>query len=387
MRRIDKVTIFLLLIFVANSLYFTISLIISDNAFNFDLVRSLAAYFNIILIFTCILNLPQKQIKKLTQIVHIIFFVLLGIGILQYLALLINMTDTIQFLVPRAQGAALESMGGRGVTLLASEPARAGIELAFLYLFIRLNRTTTKWNVVYDIAILGYIVVIIKAASAALFILFILMLLIANRPKDIFIWIFVAIMGLFFFDIKLSGRFITLIASLSEFDTIKAAIFFIANESGHRILALYSFVKAGILMPIGYGIGNWQEASIMAIKNSGINFSDFRYFQIRGNGDAISVRAPGVIPNLMLDVGIIGVAFFCYWIFYVTKKFRKHCTHSTIILIILFVKITLFGSLGNPVPWVITALLLRVHYQRATMNKATISSFKEQSNKKDDKCQ
>lgn len=360
MREIDRMTLFLILVLIASSIFTAIHSIYLPHLYKTDIFRSFGAYLNIILIFRCILYFPPDKIDKLQKVARNIFIFLIILGILQHFTLLSGINNLIQFLVPRARGSALVELGGRGVTLLSSEPARAGIELMFIYMLVRLNSAKTTWFILADIFILAFVVVVIKAASAAAFSLMIIMLITSQKPKNIVIWVSFTVIGVAVTNIEASGRILVLLAALQDFSEFSAILFFIANESGHRLLALYAFVLAGFTNLLGFGIGGWKEASIWAIENSGIDYSSFRYFQKLGNGHAIAVRAPGVLPNLMLDIGVIGVSFFCYWIFYVTKQYRRINKNSKIILFILFAKIILFGSLGNPIPWVVTAILLKL---------------------------
>lgn len=372
LRRLDWATMGLILALVLSSLYTAIFALSQTVPVETDVLRSLATYLNIILIFKCILSLPQGQSDKLMLVARKIFIGLLFLGGLQYFSFLSGINDILQLIVPRAQGSALTEMGGRGVTLLSSEPARAGLELTFLYMLVRINQNNKPWSVLGDILFLLYIVAIIKSASAAAFALFVIGLVTGQRPVNILIGALLIVMGLALSNIELTGRFVILVTALQDFGTVRDILFFIANESGQRLIALYSFVLAGLNNPLGFGVGFWREASVMAIEASGVDYTQFRYFQLWGNGHAIAVRAPGVLPNLMLDIGLIGVLYFCYWIYRLSCGKAKSSKAKKIILLVLFVKITFFGSPGNPIPWVVTALLLRSNSQ--TMSTRRLSA-------------
>ena len=325
-----------------------------------DVFRSLAAYLNIFLIFVCVLNMGERQLQALIKAGRIIFVSLLGVGFLQNFALLAPLNDAIAFLVPRATGEALTAMGDRGVTLLSSEPARAGIELTFLYLFFRLAGMEKRSFIVWDILFLLYILVIIKAASAVLFCGIVLVLVSVKRPGVWILWLIGAGVLLLLPTFNIGGRFLILVSGFEQFSTLSELAFFVANEAGHRLIAFYAFILAGLANPLGFGVGNWQEASVIALEASGLPYYEFRYFVIYNNGLALAVRAPGVIPNMMLDIGILGVCVFGYWLYVQFSDKRLAGPHRILILIILFMKITLFGSLGNPVPWIVAAACLRL---------------------------
>ena len=104
----------------------------------FESIRSLAAYLNALLAFSLIFSLPTPCIIKLTKQVRKVFVVLLVLGLLQYLQIINFIDPVLKFLVPRADSSSLDYMN-RGVTLLASEPARAGVEFVFIYMVLRVS--------------------------------------------------------------------------------------------------------------------------------------------------------------------------------------------------------------------------------------------------------
>ena len=55
---------------------------------------------------------------------------------------------------------------------------------------------------------------------------------------------------------------------------------------------------------------------------------------------------------------------FFYWIFSVTKPYRHRDAITRIVLIVLFVKIAFVGSVGEPLPWIVTAVLLRWNHHK-----------------------
>ena len=70
----------------------------------------------------------------------------------------------ISFLIPRGSGEAL-SDSGRGVTLLATEPARAGAELSLIYFIVR-STIRKHLQIILDLIMLIYLAVILKSSTA-----------------------------------------------------------------------------------------------------------------------------------------------------------------------------------------------------------------------------
>ena len=152
-----------------------------------------------------------------------------------------------------------------------------------------------------------------------------------------------------------------------------SALFYIANESGNRLLAIYSFFVSGIKHPFGHGIGAWQYSSMLAVLESGLDYRDFRFFDVVGNGSLIPFRGPGVISNLMLDVGIFGTLVIISLFRTVMLKYRRFNEVSRLALWIFLFKVTLFGSPGNPIVFV---FLIVVFLTAGTTNSLATSNPK-----------
>lgn len=329
-----------------------------------DAVRSLGAYLNAIAAFVAFLFMSPAWVNRSIKLARKVFIFLLILGLAQYTELLQSLDDLLSLLVPRATGGNLAEMGGRGVTLLSSEPSRAGTELVFFYLLFRLTHPSKKSFILTDIALIGYLLLIIKAAQPLALGMFAIGLFVTRSPMQV-MFLILAIMITPFASMDIGGsRVLSLIGHLFSQQSFSAALSFLMNESGHRLLTIYAFFLSGMVNPLGMGVGNWPIASIQAIKETGFDTTQLRYFMLYGNGDAISVRGSGVLPNMMLDIGILGTSFFLYWIFAISKRFRLRSRVTFLIMLILLVKISFFGSVGEPLPWIVTALILRHNANR-----------------------
>lgn len=350
--------------------FLSLSTLWSFKSLGSDSVRSLAAYLNAILAFVTFMNLSHAWADRSIKLAKRILIFLLVLGIAQFANILLPLDGSLKLLVPRASGGSLSEMGGRGVTLLSSEPSRAGIELVFLYLLFRITNRSDIRFLLGDIAMIAYLIVIVKAAQPLAFGVFVIGLLIARSTKQtlfiglmFLLCIMLLLTPLASFDVG-GSRVLVLMEAASAKSSFSEAVFFVVNESGHRLLTIYAFVNSGLTHPLGLGVGMWQISSIQAIYETGIDITKLRYFVIHGGGDAVSVRGAGVLTNMMLDVGILGTGFFLYWIFRVTKRFRVRDMNTFVIMLILLVKISFFGSVGEPLPWVVTALILRYNATR-----------------------
>ena len=139
----------------------------------------------------------------------------------------------------------------------------------------------------------------------------------------------------------------------------KDIVFFLVNSSGNRLITIYSSYIYGVLLPFGAGLGNWLSGSIEAIKASGIDVSEFSYYQVLGNGSIIGTRSSGFLSNLILETGVFGFFFVLRYILKTLKKYWNISKDAKIVILSFLCKIFFIGSVGHPVAWVITIIILR----------------------------
>ncbi len=364
LKEINKYFLWIIMILALSSIFSLYQY--SVNNIPIDLMRSLAAYANIILISQYIISLNQKQTLQLILLAKYIFFFLLFMGALQFIGIgLID--DLIRFLVPRGSGYALID-SGRGVSLLSSEPARAGIELTLIYAIYRLTLLKSNTFHYFDILILIFQIIVIKSSSSVFFTMIFVSLLYVNWRGLLLIPIFAFIF--FYILISFEGsRASDLFLSIIDlgFDDISVLILFLVNESGNRLLGLYSFFLYGFQNPFGGGVGLWQTTSMDAVISTGFDISQIRFFEVNADGNLSSFRGPGVISNLMLDFGIIGTLAIS-WLFYKTiqiyMQLKVQKKIMRILLVIFLVKIFIFGSPGNPIPFIMLFLVYKFIYHK-----------------------
>lgn len=350
-----------------------ISASITTTAFaGADSIRSVAAYLNVVTAFIVFLSLRPDDVEASCRLVKTVLIVLIIIGFLQFFSLMNIFEGILSFLVPRGSVSSLSYMGDRGVTLLSSEPSRAGVEIVYLYVLCRLVFIKEKFGIFLDIMCIAFLIVIIKAVQPLAFGLFAVSLFLIKKPSHAVIVLFILLSGLALGLNIEGGRAVVLLEALAASGSVSEAIFLLANESGHRLLTTYAFTAYGLQHPFGAGVGMWPVASIEALRATGVDITQLRYFLIHGDGNYISVRGSGLLSNMMLDVGIIGTSAFIYWVFYASRNVRRKDKTTILVLLLLFVKISFIGSVGEPLPWIITALALKWNYNLAR-NQGMIS--------------
>ena len=271
-------------------LIFSICSIISFN-FNYDVpgfifqfFRSVGAYLNVMLVFFILLHISQDKIKILLKLSKLIFFVLTILGLLQAYGMNESISSILQFFVPRSSGEALSS--ARGITLLSTEPARAGIEYLFLYFLYRFVFLERKYFFLADCLIGLAVILMFKSAVVLLF--FIVTLVILYKSKIIFI----ALLIFAFSPILLSteARSILLIKDILA-SNIDDALFLFMNTSGNRVFSIWAVTLFSFEYPIGLGVGNWMKSSVIAAELTNFDLSKLNYFSRYGGGEAYPFRA------------------------------------------------------------------------------------------------
>jgi hypothetical protein len=352
--------------FIFLFLFLFLNTVLSMLYFNLDITssaRSLLPYLNVL--FTMLIVTNRNYIKFIYLIKGLLIFLLI-LGFLQYSGVLSNIDFIFKTLVPRASSESL-SFINRGVTLLSSEPARAGNVLIFIYLSYRIifiNSLVIR--AISDLLILVYLLIIIKSAMASMF--FILFLILTYRSKLILPTVLIIILTTFT-DLSEGGRVIELFITLSSLDNFEEIVTLLINTSGHRLLSIYAFYNYGFNELLGGGIGNWMNSSIDALYQTGYNISRMNYFIRFGNGDAVSIRGSGFVTNLVLDTGLIGLLLFSTYIGRLLKRYWNISEDSKILIIIFLIKILFVGSVGHPVAWITTFATLKYLYFKNKENK------------------
>ena len=135
-----------------------------DANLSTDVIRSLGAYINALMGLQIVIAANANESKRLLRVTFGVLLASVCIGLLQASALL-DIDWFIQTLIPRGQADALLD-SGRGVTLLATEPARAGVELVLMYATCRFTFLNHRNSIAMDLFFIGFQVLVIKSASA-----------------------------------------------------------------------------------------------------------------------------------------------------------------------------------------------------------------------------
>lgn len=340
---IKKIDRYLLYFIFLMTLYMFLSLLLINNINSSNVFKSYITYLNPLLIFFFFLR--NYKIKYDKVIIYFFYFLIL-LGIAQYFNFFSGINNFFKLLIPRGSLISLDGIGGRGVTLLSSEPSRASYELLFIYIFIR--RAFNK-KIIYDFGILLYLILIVKSIQGVFLALVFFTLFNLKILIPIFLSFgFFVLNGIFFGSNRILDLFINLYKSPSDFFNI------IINVSGTRLASLYSNFLYSFKHPFGAGFGNWENSSLEAFKNSGLNPNKILYFQEFYEGAWASIRPTSFFSNVLLDFGLVGVIFIISILFIVKNKYNLDTR-----LFLFFIFFLLFSAdTGNPIPWLVMSTLL-----------------------------
>lgn len=316
-----------------------------------DLLRSLIAYINPLLVYMSILKCSEKELSRLLTTVKYVFIFMVVWGGLQYAGVLGLLEPVQKFLITRGS---TESFGlMRGVSILSSEPSRAAYELLFIFACFRATNNFDKGTLfLLDFFISFYLLFIVKSALG--FAMLLLFLTSIYRMKLILpAVIALSIAGVSIFQNIENNRTLQVINSLI---TNPNTFTLLMSMSGFRLISLIATYKYSVFHPLGGGIGLWESSSLTALKGTNVNPADLSYFSSYGGGNFIPVRPTSYLASVALDMGMVGIIT----IFILLKPLLKYLItikHTLFpITVIFFYYLTFSGSVGNPVPWVCMAI-------------------------------
>ena len=340
----------LLILLLVSALIFAIS---TNFVYLSEHVRALAAYVNPLIIFFALLAADPKEISKLEKLVSVLLVVLIVLGFLQLVGALTPLDSFFKFLVPRGSSGSLSEIG-RGVTLLASEPSRAGYELLFIYAAWRALSVTRSY-IWYDLFILSFILIVVQSALAAIFALIYLLLLYRSR---LLILLLIGLPIVVVLVLSVDSRATSIIRALVGFSSIASLFDFLIDASGFRLVSIISSYWYGVTHIFGGGVGLWQTTSIIAMESSGFTASEIHYFVYNNYGSFGGIRPTSYAANLALDIGFVGLMVFITILFkYIKLLYTFGSTSSKCFAGLFLFSFFVIGTVGNPIPWVLFAVI------------------------------
>jgi len=352
---IDKLSIFILVLLISSLFSLNLNFKLHD-----EILRSLVAYLNVIVIFQLIINSEKEEIKKIISMAKISYLLLLTIAILQVLNLLWPLDPIFSFLIPRFSSTFLDY--SRGASLLSSEPSRASLEFIFLTLLMsrihKLSRIELYNNLIYFALIFAMNLFVFKSLDG--FFLSVISFIIYFRHKFSYLYFLILFSLLsIVFNERIEALALQIILENENFMQV------VSSFSGFRISSVFASFTYGISHLFGSGVGNWQISSLAALNSSGIKPEDLQYFQYCCAGNFRSLRPTSFIANLMLDIGLLGSIFFLLSLLSTSVKFIKEKVQFNFFLFFV-ITLLILSSVGDPIPWICVAIVLK--YKKPLLN-------------------
>jgi hypothetical protein len=320
-------------------------------------VATMASYLNPLLAFILVLNCNDSYVNKINETLKFIFPIFCITAILQVLGMLTVFDVIFDFVIPR--GGVIAIGEGRGVSIFSTEPSRAAVELLFMYgaltamgySFRGVKFGSLRSDLFIGLLILG----VIKSATG---LLFFFVLLAVRRP--VLLWPIVICISLILSYLAVETRALALIFDVIESGSFTEALRYLVSQSGFRILSVVSSYIYGLYTFLGSGIGSWEYLAVDSYHLAGFIASDVSFFRYYYEGHFVALKPTAYGALVTLELGFISVVLFA---FYLQSRLRLfslgYKKHELGVMVIFLLYVFLIGAVGNPVPWVCAALVLR----------------------------
>ena len=347
------------IIYIALSSIYSIFFIINNSSVNtfFEIIRSLTAYLNVLIIFVYLLNANKEQIELFYKTLRNIFIFFILLGFFQFFGFLNKFNFIIEFFVPRAS---MDVSGYGGITLLSSEPSRAAPEFFFLSTIFLLKLRLCNEDFVAFIFLIFILLVTIfvfksvdgfVVATVAIFILY-----------PLFFITFTLIVFLFFLlaeNTFLNNRLLIFLTNIREYQNFELFFDYVSDRSGFRVSSIVSSFYYGFQNLFGGGVGLWKTTSLEALNNGYFKPESIDYFIQVNNSQFTSLRPSSFIANVFLDYGFYGFLVFIISFF---LSIYNYINKETLPYLLIFIFCMFFvSSVGNPVLWIVLALIFKIH--------------------------
>lgn len=368
-------TYFIFLAYLAISAVF-VSQGISNLA---PMFRALFALVNASLIFFLMLKLSDWEFRWVNRLFLFVFWANVIVSVLQFTGLFPSfLVPVVKLFIDRFAGGTLG--GGRGVTAIFAEPSYASIAMHYFFAYFLLTKQidhSSKKGIFAILAMVFFDLFIIRSITGTVMIVVYLLSLL-RRQTIVKAFVIVLLVG--------GGSLYT----LRKFDNLPRSIAvtydFFANQeykdpmpvlleqSGFRLISIWSAYRYGLFHPFGSGIGGWPNASITAMEQIGVPASSISFFATLSNTEFFGVRPTSFGAGLMLEAGWVGLLIFLLAIgpyLYRRELLRNIHTRSTLAMFLF--NLFILGTIGDPVPFIVMGLTIRTLYPPSAEKRPEVS--------------
>jgi hypothetical protein len=334
--------------------------------------RALFALINASLIFFLMIKLSEHEFKWVNRLFLIVFWTNVVVSLLQFSGLFPPfLVPIVQLFIDRFDGVSLG--GGRGVTAIFAEPSYASIAMHYFFAYFLLTKQidhSSKKGVFAILAMIFFDLFIIRSVTGSVMIVvYLLSLLRRDTVVKAVLGVVLVGGGLLFTLKKLDNlpRSIEVVYGFMANQEYKDPMPVLLEQSGFRLISIWSAYRYGLVNPFGSGIGGWPNASITAMEQIGVPASNISFFATLSGTEFFGVRPTSFGAGLMLEAGWVGLLIFllAIWPYLFRKElFRNLHTRSTASMFLF--NLFILGTIGDPVPFIIMGLTIRTLYPPKT---------------------
>lgn len=335
-------------------------------------ISTAASYLNPILAFILIRKSSAYLTERVLLIVKKLFWIFVSVALLQLFGVLSVLDPLFDLLIPR--GGSLLASGDRGVSIFATEPSRASVEIIFLYALLVTYRGNSmpsfKGTLLQDLIFFFFILFVCRSITG---LIFFLIFFILRRPISAIPIGALGSLVITFFVIE--TRSSLFIISLFEQQGLSGIIQMLTLQSGFRVISVVSGYIYALNTWVGMGVGAWTSEAILSYKMAGYSVTDTNFFIFHHNSELVNLKPTAFIALVALEFGLFGLIIVSW---YVLKQFKPGMLCSckdtrTLILMSLFY-IFFIGAVGNPIPWICGALAMNLFDERTRSHKNSMLS-------------
>ena len=324
------------------------------NSIDLEVLRAVGAYLNPLFAATFFLTCSMHYVKKFRQVTMAVLVFFIFLGGTQLLVSNQYVNELISFIVPR--GSFDPGAGGRGISLLTTEPSRASIELLFAYSIVRCSVDTKLSFLYFDILIFCFVLVALKSFIGLLFCFVFFTCLYGTRVLvGTISFLLVGFAVLIFYPEEVitffkAERYGFIVMSLASADSMEHLLETLVDLSGFRLVTLIGIFNYVWDSPFGGGVGFWKQSSVEALWASDINPWDVSYFAWRGIEQFSSIRPNSYVSALVLDFGLFSVIPMSIIFFGLIKKTMSRAPRAVTAIFLFHIFVN--GTVGLIIPWV-----------------------------------
>ena len=334
---------------------------------------SYGSVLNVVFIFAILCHIRHEELKRVSLSAKWIMLLLVCVGLLQLMGFWSSIDGVTEFAIPRG-GAEKMGAGGRGVSLLDTEPSRAGVNFLFLYIVFRIagkKRHSFK-SMLFDLTAFFFITVVTRSAMAvSIAALYFAIEYLSVKRSWIYPALLVAVFLVFYnlFDLK-DIRALNILTQAAAQTNLADAWAFLVSQSGFRFVSVVGAYEWAWRHWFGGGFGTWPYVSVDSLELTGLQAADLGFFRYWHDGEYVALKPTAFMALIALEHGLVGLLLMAGWLFAKLKKmnaFSKNCRAATLTAIF-----TIFfaGSVGNPVPWIVLAVVPRLSaFQASSCDK------------------